>query len=132
MEIQVVRHARLSAGAIGYARRKLARLAHYSREPVTLARLTFTESAQPTRITVRAHLDVDGRPLVAHAEAEDPREAIDALDVRLRRRLLRMNNHWEARRGRTYRADSRFAARAAEAQPAAGVAADEGLIAEAP
>jgi ribosome-associated translation inhibitor RaiA len=114
MEIQVVSHAHLAAGTAGYARRKIAHLAHYSREPVSLARLTFTvigNRGVHRHVRVRAHLDVDGRPLVAQAEAGTAREAVDVLDARLRRRLLRMNPHWEARRGRTYRPDRALPAR---------------------
>ena len=121
MKIEVVRHAHLAVGAVGYARRKIARLARYSREPVWLARLTFTSSGNPAvhrHVRVQAHLDVDGRPLVAQAEAVTVREAVDALDARLRRRLRRMNPHWEARRGRTYRPDRRAVAQAAGSDPA--------------
>lgn len=119
MKIEVVRRAHLAVGAEGYARSKIARLARYSREPVGLARLTFTASGNPAvhrHVHVQARLDVDGRPLVAHAEAATAREAVDALDARLKRRLLRMSPHWQARRGRTYRLDRRPAAEAVPAR----------------
>jgi len=113
MKIQVVRRAHLGTGAVGYARRKIERLSRYSREPVWTARLTFTASGNThvhRHVRVQAHLDVDGRPLVAYAEAATAREAVDVLDARLKRQLIEMNPHWEARRGRTYRTDRRPAA----------------------
>ncbi len=113
MRIEVVRRAHLAHGAVGYARRKIEHLSRYSREPVWEARLTFTTSGNPLvhrHVRVPARLDVDGRPLVAYAEAATAREAVDALDAKLKRQLVKMNPHWEARRGRTYRTDRRAVA----------------------
>jgi len=117
MKIQVVRRAYLTADSVAYAQRKIAGLTRYSREPIGLARLTFTVSGSPAvhqHLRIRAQLDLDGRMLVAQAEAPTAREAVDALDTRLKRRLQRMNPHWEARRSRTVRPDRRGTARPAD------------------
>ena len=107
MEIQVFRPATVSGRAVGYARRKLAHLARYSREPVQYARLTFSVSANPAvprPVRVHATLDIDGRVVHAHADGTGVRQAVDALDDRLRRQMIRVNPHWQ-NRGRTLRRD---------------------------
>jgi len=101
-DFQIVRPEDLPRGAVGYARRKIGRLSRYSREPFRHVRVRFdvTRNSGATElIGVRAELDVDGRRVRAHARAVTVREAVDALDHRLRRRLAQANPHWEARRG---------------------------------
>jgi hypothetical protein len=50
-------------------------------------------------VIAQANLDVEGRLVRAQAEGATSQEAIDRLAARLRRRLERVAQHWEARRG---------------------------------
>jgi ribosomal subunit interface protein len=102
MDIQVIRPASIAQSAAGYARQKIGHLARYSREPIRFVRVAFSASGNPAAaVRVRASIDVDGRVLQAVTQAATAREAIDAVDAKLRRQLVRVNPHWEARRGRT-------------------------------
>lgn len=56
-------------------------------------------------IVAQANLDVNGRLVRAQVAAPTMTEAVDALDDRLRSRLARSAQHWEARRGRRYHPD---------------------------
>ena len=107
MEIQFSRTAGISGRAVGYARRKLAHLTRYSREPVEYAHIAFAVSANPSvalRVRVYASLVIDGRVVRAHADGTGARQAVDGLDDKLRRQLGRTNPHWQ-NRGRILRRD---------------------------
>jgi hypothetical protein len=70
---------------------------------VLLARVKLTRQRDPAvqrPVVAQDNLDVDGRPVRAQVEAETAREAVDLLAARLRRRLERAAEHWEARRGK--------------------------------
>ncbi|HEU4675735.1 MAG TPA: sigma 54 modulation/S30EA ribosomal C-terminal domain-containing protein [Motilibacteraceae bacterium] len=85
-----------------YARATVAALGRRIGRPVLYARVRLTvahDRAVPRPYGARAQLDVDGRPLRAHASAESAREAVDALDARLRDRLERLLPDWESLRG---------------------------------
>lgn len=56
------------------------------------------------RVIAQANLDVNGRLVRAQVEADTAREAIDLLQARLRHRLERSAEHWEAMRGGVPRA----------------------------
>ena len=60
---------------------------------------TIWPSAVAGAVVGQANLDVNGRPIRAQVEGETDREAIDRLEARLRRRLERIAENWEARRG---------------------------------
>jgi hypothetical protein len=51
-------------------------------------------------VVAQANLDVNGRLVRAQVEGFTAREAVDRLEARLRHRLERAAEHWEARRGK--------------------------------
>lgn len=90
-------------GAAAYARRKIGDLARRTDEPVLHARVRLTRSRNPAvsrAVVAQANLDVNGRAVRAQVEGQTAEEAIDLLAARLRRRLERVAEHWQARRGR--------------------------------
>jgi ribosome-associated translation inhibitor RaiA len=107
LEVEVRTHGRLP-GAADYARSKISEIVRLTRRPVLHARVRLTRHTDPAGrrpVVAQANLDVDGRIVRAQVEAATAREAIDGLDARLRRRLERTAEHWEARRGRVPVAD---------------------------
>ena len=77
-----------------------ARLTH---RPVLYARVKLTRHPDPAvkrPVVAQANLDVDGRLVRVQVEAVTAREAIDRLEARLRHRLERTAEHWEALRGK--------------------------------
>jgi ribosome-associated translation inhibitor RaiA len=101
VEVDVTTHDELP-GAADYARSKIGELGRYTSRPVLHARVKLTRHRDPAvhrPVVAQANLDVDGRPIRAQVQAETAREAVDLLAARLRRRLERAAEHWEARRG---------------------------------
>jgi ribosome-associated translation inhibitor RaiA len=91
-------------GAVEYAQEKVRALTGRTREPVLYARVKLTHMANPAverPAIAQANLDVNGRPLRAHVAATAVIEAVDLLQDRLAARLERLEEHWEARRGKT-------------------------------
>ena len=85
-----------------YARTKIAALERATREPILYARVRLDQApnpAVPRPAIAQANLDVNGRLVRAQVAGSDMYEAIDLLQERLRRRLVRLAQHWEARRG---------------------------------
>ncbi|MDZ4267707.1 MAG: HPF/RaiA family ribosome-associated protein [Mycobacterium sp.] len=102
LEVDVTTHGRLP-GAADYARSKIGEVAGFTRRPVLHARVRLTRHTDPAvrhPVVAQANLDVDGRLIRAQVDAATAREAIDKLEARLRRRLEKTEEHWEARRGR--------------------------------
>ncbi|HZE17383.1 MAG TPA: sigma 54 modulation/S30EA ribosomal C-terminal domain-containing protein [Mycobacterium sp.] len=100
-DIEVIAHGELS-GAAEYARRKVSGLGRVTRRPVLFARVKLTKHFDPALarpVIAQANVDVDGRLVRAQVEGVSAREAIDRLEARLRQRLERVAEHWEARRG---------------------------------
>nr|WP_090280474.1 sigma 54 modulation/S30EA ribosomal C-terminal domain-containing protein [Mycolicibacterium komanii]CRL76612.1 ribosome-associated protein [Mycolicibacterium komanii] len=90
-------------GAADYARRKIGDLARRTGKPVLHARVRLTKARNPAvsrAVIAQANLDVNGRAIRAQVEGQTAEEAIDLLAARLRRRLERIAEHWEARRGK--------------------------------
>ena len=103
LEVDVTTHGRLPGAAADYARDKIGGLAKFTRRPVLYARVRLSRHADPAvarPVVAQANLDVDGRPVRAQVDGATAREAIDLLEARLKRRLERTAEHWEARRGR--------------------------------
>jgi ribosome-associated translation inhibitor RaiA len=89
-------------GTAEYARSKIGELGRYTSRPVLHARVKLTRHRDPAvqrPVVAQANLDIDGRPVRAQVEAETAQEAIDLLEARLRRRMQRVAENWEARRG---------------------------------
>jgi len=103
LDVQVTTHGQLP-GADDYARAKIGELGRFTHEPVLHAHVKLSEHGDPAvarRVVAQANLDVNGRLVRAQVEGVTAREAIDRLEGRLRHRLERAAEHWEAKRGRT-------------------------------
>src|SRR5271166_3377384 len=101
LDVEVTTHGQLP-GSEDYARTKIGELGRLTHEPVLHARVRLSEHGDPAvarRVVAQANLDINGRMVRAQVEAITAREAIDRLEARLRRRLERTGEHWEARRG---------------------------------
>ena len=101
IDIDVTTHGELP-GAAEYARSKIGELGRYTSRPILHARVKLTRHRDPAvhrPVVAQAYFDVEGRPVRAQVEAETAREAVDLLAARLRGRLGRAAEHWEARRG---------------------------------
>lgn len=94
-------------GADEYARSKIEDLRRFAHRPLLHAHVKLTRHGDPAQerpVIAQANLDVDGQLVRAEAEGETARDAIDRLVERLRRRLRRAADQWEARRdGRSIR-----------------------------
>lgn len=91
-----------------YARQKVAAVLGQTHQPVLFARVRLTQHGDPALerpIVAQANLDVHGRLVRAQVTAATGTEAVDALEARLRTRLQRSAEHWEARRHRQYHPD---------------------------
>ncbi len=101
LDIEVTTHGQVP-GAEDYARKKIGELGRLTHKPVLRARVRLSEHGDPavaSRVIAQANLDVNGRPVRAQVEGATAREAIDRLEARLRHRLERSAEHWEAKRG---------------------------------
>lgn len=101
IDVDVTTHDEFPEAA-EYARTKIGELGRYTSRPVLRARVKLSrhrDPAVPRPVVAQANLDVDGRLVRAQVQAETGREAVDLLVERLRRRLERIAEHWEARRG---------------------------------
>jgi ribosome-associated translation inhibitor RaiA len=99
IDVEVTTH---DEAAVEYARSKIAELTRFAGRPVLHAHVRLTTHRDPAvrrPVVAQANLDVDGRPVRAQVQAENAREAVDLLVARLRRRIERAAEHWEARRG---------------------------------
>jgi hypothetical protein len=109
LDVDVTTHGRLP-GAADYARTKIGGLGRFTHRPVLNARVRLTRHPDPAverPVVAQANLDVDGRLVRAQVEGVTAREAIDRLEARLRQRLERAAEHWEALRGRKPAAGAR-------------------------
>lgn len=101
IEVDVTTRGELP-GAADYARRKIGEIGRLTHRPVLHARVKLTWHGDPAvkrPVLAQANLDVDGRLVRAQVEGMTAREAIDRLEARLRHRLERAAQQWEARRG---------------------------------
>lgn len=100
-DVEVTTHGEL-AGARDYARTKIGELGRFTHQPVLHAHVKLSEHADPAvarRVIAQANLDVNGRLVRAQVEGLTAQEAIDRLEARLRHRLERVAENWEAKRG---------------------------------
>jgi hypothetical protein len=101
-DVAVTTHGELP-GAAEYARDKIGGLGRLTHRPVLGARVRLTRHHDPAvqrPVIAQANLDVDGLPVRVQVAGRTAREAIDHLESRLRHRLERIAEHWEARRGK--------------------------------
>ena len=103
LDVDVTTHGQLP-GAADYARDKIGGLGRLTHKPVLHARVKLTRHRDPAveqPVIAQANLDVNGRLVRVQVEGATARETIDRLESRLRHRLERIAEHWEARRGKT-------------------------------
>ncbi|TNC20467.1 ribosome hibernation promotion factor [Amycolatopsis alkalitolerans] len=101
-DIRATTDGRLPPGTAAYAQEKIAATLHLAHRPVLSARVRVTrhgDPAVPNPVVAQVNLDVSGRLVRVQAEGDNAHEAIDLAQARLRRRLERIAQHWEARRG---------------------------------
>ncbi|HUL99172.1 MAG TPA: HPF/RaiA family ribosome-associated protein [Mycobacterium sp.] len=101
VDVDVTTHGRLP-GAADYARSKIGGLGRFTHRPVLYAHVKLTKHHDPAverPVVAQANLNVDGRLIRAQVQDATAREAVDRLEARLRHRLERAAEHWEARRG---------------------------------
>jgi len=101
LDVEVTTHGQLP-GAQGYARTKIGALGRLTHQPVLHAHVKLSEHGDPAvahRVIAQANLDVNGQLVRAQVDGVTEREAIDRLEARLRHRLERSAEHWEAKRG---------------------------------
>lgn len=101
VNVEVTTHGELP-GAEDYVRSKIGRLGHLAHQPVLHAHVKLSRHADPAvthPVIAQANLDVNGRLVRAQVAGFDERDAIDRLEARLRRRLDRVAENWETRRG---------------------------------
>jgi ribosome-associated translation inhibitor RaiA len=109
LDLEVTTHGQLP-GAADYARNKIGELGRLTHAPVLHAHVRLSQHGDPAvsrRVVAQANLDVNGRLVRAQVEGVTPHEAIDRLEARLRHRLERSAEHWEAKRGGIPRVGSR-------------------------
>ncbi|HZE17780.1 MAG TPA: HPF/RaiA family ribosome-associated protein, partial [Mycobacterium sp.] len=101
IEVDVTTRGELPDAA-DYARTKIGELGRLTHRPVLHARVKLTKHRDPAverPVVAQANLDLDGRLVRAQVQGVTAREAVDRLEERLRHRLERAAEHWEARRG---------------------------------
>lgn len=101
IDVDVTTHGEFP-GASDYVREKIGGLGRFTHRPVLYARVKLSRHPDPAverPVIAQANLDVDGRLVRAQVAGATAREAIDRLEARLRHRLDRIAEHWEARRG---------------------------------
>jgi ribosome-associated translation inhibitor RaiA len=102
-DIEIVVRGDLPDSVVEYARNKITMLCERLDERVLSARVRLTHQPDPAvgrPMRAQANLDVNGRLVRAQVAATTGSEAVDLLVDRLRRRLRRLAQHWEAQRGR--------------------------------
>ena len=101
-DIEVVVRGELPDSVVDYARQKVTLLVQHIEMPVLHARIRLTRQPDPAverPVRAQANLDVNGRLVRAQVAGATGHEAVDLLVDRLRRRLARVAQNWEALRG---------------------------------
>jgi hypothetical protein len=88
-----------AADATDYAEKSIGALVKYCSKPLRHARIRITRAPRLIGRSVVAHanLDVDGRPVLAHAVGTTPRETVDLLQANLRAQLMDSRSAWRKR-----------------------------------
>jgi ribosome-associated translation inhibitor RaiA len=85
-----------------YAHLRVNAALEHARDPVLHVRVRLTRAADPAverRAEARVQVDLNGRPLHAHAARASMTEAIDEMHDRIRDQIQRAAHDWEAMRG---------------------------------
>jgi ribosome-associated translation inhibitor RaiA len=102
-DVEIVVRGDVPESATEYARKKIIALMERLTTPMLHARIRLTHEPDPAvarPVRAQANLDVNGRMVRAQVAATTSHEAVDLLVDRLRQRLVRLAQHWEAKRGR--------------------------------
>ncbi|MEV5570145.1 hypothetical protein AB0L06_08845 [Spirillospora sp. NPDC052269] len=83
-------------GQVEWAREAFTRVLTHAHEPVLYVHATLTQEPVPA---VSVRVDLNGRPVHAHARAASLHEAIALTADRMSTRLQRIARDWESRRG---------------------------------
>ncbi len=100
-DVVVLHGSEVPAGAVDYARLRLAPLARRVKEPILLARVKLAIASDPARTLpalAEGTLDVNGDVVRAHVAAHEITEAIDLLERRLADKLEHRATHRLAKR----------------------------------
>jgi len=103
IHVDVTTHGQLP-GIDDYVQDKIGGLSRLAHQPVLHARVRLSKHPDPAvsrPVVAQGNLDVNGRLVRAQVEGDTAREAVDRLEARLRHRLERVAEHWEAKRGNT-------------------------------
>lgn len=101
-DVEVVVRGEVPDRVVDYARTKIISLAEQLAEPVLHARVRLAHQPDPSvarPVRAQANLDLDGRLVRAQVAGATGAEAVDLLVERLRHRVVRLKQHWQARRG---------------------------------
>jgi ribosome-associated translation inhibitor RaiA len=101
--VQVEATGDVTPDMVTYARRKIEAVGKLTSEPILFAKVVLSyagDRAVQRRALAQVNLDWNGRPIRAHVAAETMREAVDAVQARLRDRLSHGSRTWEDRRDR--------------------------------
>lgn len=102
-DVEVVVRGELPQSVVEYARDKITSLSEHLAGRILHTRIRLTHQPDPAverPVRAQANLDVDGRLVRAQVAGATGHEAVDLLVDRLRQRLVRVAQHWEAVRGR--------------------------------
>jgi len=97
LDVQVRTRGPVPSFAGSYAARKIGSLAHLISRPVLSARVRLTQCENPSLVRpaiAQATIDINGRIVRAHVASTSMREAVDALEDRLRDQLDRLAPDW--------------------------------------
>lgn len=103
-DVVVQAHGEVSGTDRSYARMKIARIWQRAAAPVLFAKVELRRSPNPAcdePAEAKGELDVDGHVVRAEATAATFFEAIDRLDARLRRQLVRLADRDEVHHRRS-------------------------------
>ncbi|MBG0815587.1 hypothetical protein [Planomonospora sp. ID82291] len=113
-DVLVLTRGRVLPAEVERVQEKVIALARHCGEPVLFARVRLGLACDPALArpaSAQALLEVNGRPVRAHAEARTVHDAIALLTDRLRVRLDRTARDWEATRERRLRDPGRISPR---------------------
>jgi ribosome-associated translation inhibitor RaiA len=100
-EIQVSLDESIPQDVTEKVRRRVATVLDHLRQPVLSARVRITRHPDPAvarPVTAQANVDVNGRPLHVHVEAETVGEALAQLEEKLRHAAERTAARWKDHR----------------------------------
>lgn len=102
-DVRITVHGVVPPESAGYARARVSRVVAESSVPVRSARVRVTRHWHPAErppVVAQANVDVNGWFARVQVQGPSAEQAVDRLQARLRQRLARIAQHWDAQRGR--------------------------------